>query len=233
MLVTRMLSGLPYQSYIPKPLMPPIEQPALDLCRRVDKWLATTCEPTTFASSLVDAITQPANRPTTATESASAQSAASYLLARDQVGSKHLKKINGLIRGQQGSEFRDKPVWIGSPHPSASWHVGSPPNLLSGLIKHLLADPPAHHPASLTAIFLLFRLLQIHPFADANGRTARLWSIHSIHRNIGPAYGYLQILDILWNRSRVDINSLSLTIQSENSFFPVFAYLETALKDHI
>ncbi len=124
-------------------------------------------------------------------------------------------------------------MWIGAPHPSASWHVGSPPDLLHGLIKHLLADPPAHHPASLTATLLLFRLLQIHPFVDANGRTARLWSIHTIHHRIGPACGHLKMLEMLWNRSRVDINSLSLSVQTENSFAPVFAYFETALKDHL
>ena len=156
---------------------------------------------------------------------ASSQRAVDALLTRQRASIKHLKKTNALLLDEKDVDFRKTPVWVSAPHPSASWHVGSPPDMLNGLVKGLLADPPVYHPASLTAIVQLFRLLQIHPFADGNGRTARLWSIHSIHRHIGPACGYLQLLNGLWDRARFDIHSISLAAQAEETLTPVFERL--------
>ncbi|MEQ1514555.1 MAG: Fic family protein [Lysobacteraceae bacterium] len=233
MLVTKILAGRPYQSYVPQPLMPVIEKREIDIFRRMDQWLASTVDHVAFSERIASAVAQPNNKLGASDQLASSQRAADMLLIRPRVGIKHLKKVNALLLDRQDVDFRKTPVWVSAPHPAVSWHVGSPPDMLNGMVKGLLADPPTHHPASLTAIVLLFRLLQIHPFSDGNGRTARLWSVHPIYQRIGPACGYLQLLNSLWDRARFDIHTLSLAAQSEETLSPVFDHLEATLNDLI
>ena len=230
MLVTRILAGRPYQSYVPKPLFPARDAGLIQRFREADTALAKTCNADAFSVHAVMAVVQPQNKHTAVAASPEARKALDVLLPRERAGVKQLKQANALLLGAQHGEFRDKPVWVGAPHPGLSWHVGSPPDMLPGLMKRLIEDMPAEFPASLAATILLFRLLQIHPFADGNGRTARLWSLHHIHRRIGPACGYLHLLDRLWERRHFDIHALSLRAQSEDSLDPILSHVEAILR---
>jgi hypothetical protein len=230
MLVTRMLAGRPYQSYVPKPLFPARDAGLIQRFREVDAALATTCDADAFAAHAASAVVQRQNKHTAASALPVTRKALDVLLPCERTGLKQLKQVNALLLGTSHGEFRTKPVWVGAPHPGLSWHVGSPPDMLPGLMKRLIEDMPAEFPASLAATTLLFRLLQIHPFADGNGRTARLWSLHHIHRRIGPACGYLHLLDKLWDRKRFDIHALSLAAQSEDRLDPILMHVEATLR---
>lgn len=230
MLVTRILAGRPYQSYVPKPLFPARDARLIQRFREADAALAATCNADAFAAHAALAIVQRQNKHTAMAALPAARKALDVLLPRERAGVKQLKQANALLLGASHGEFRDKPVWVGAPHPGLSWHVGSPPDMLPGLMKRLVENMPAEFPASLAATILLFRLLQIHPFADGNGRTARLWSLHHIHRRIGPACGYLRLLDNLWDRRRFDIHALSLAAQSEDTLDPIISHVEAILR---
>lgn len=231
MLVTRILAGRPYQSYVPRPIFPAVDDQLIRRFHEVDAALASTCDARAFSADAVTAIVQPRNKRSASDRFAAAQRALNTLLSKRRPGVKHLRQSNGQLTGDSGKgEFRTTPVWVGAPHPSVSWHVGSPPDMLPRLVKTLIEDMPTRFPASLAATLLLFRLLQIHPFADGNGRTARLWSLCEIHRRIGPACSYLRLLDRLWDRTRFDLNALSLAVQSDEDFTPVFSHVETLLR---
>lgn len=231
MLVTRILAGRPYQSYVPRPLFPAVDDQVIRRFDEVDAALASTCDTQAFSTDAVAAIVQPRNKRSASDRFPAAQRALETLLSKRNPGVKHLKASNGLLTSDSTrSEFRTMPVWMGAPHPGVSWHVGSPPDMLPRLVKTLVEDMPTRFPASLAATLLLFRLLQIHPFVDGNGRTARLWSLCEIHRRIGPACGYLRLLDRLWDRTRFDLNALSLAVQLDEDFTPVFSHVETLLR---
>lgn len=178
-----------------------------------------------FSSKAIAAIVQPNNKLDPSHEFRHARQAFATPVAA--AGPKQLKRANAALLGVPRSEFRTSAVWLGATHPGLSWHVGSPSEMLPGLIRKVLEIPGRLDSPSLTAVILLFRLLQIHPFADANGRTARLWAIRHIEREIGPACGFLDLIDALWDRKRIDINALSLETQTERSFDPLFDHIET------
>lgn len=222
MYVTNILGGKPYQSYIPEPLFPSVTKAQINWFQEWDGILSKACNAAVFASGLSHTVVQSINKPSSTRTLGHADTAVAQFLQRERIGLKHLKKINGVILGNRGSDLRNTPVWIGAPHPSLSWHVGSPPQMLENLMKNLLEDPPSYYPASMLAIVCLFRILQIHPFADGNGRTARFYAAWLTHGIIGPSVKFLDVLNALWQRSQLDINAISLTAQSEKSFDPIF-----------
>jgi Fic family protein len=176
-------------------------------------------------------VVQFGNKPILPGRLAAAQDASTYLLRRERLGIRPLLKAHALLLGVEEQGFRRGPVWVGAPHPSVAWHVGSPPELLRGLTQELLRDLPSTYPASLCSLVLLLRLLQVHPFNDGNGRIARLVSIHPVLLRIGPARGHLRLLDLLWDRNRFDLNRVSRETQAQDSLTPFFKQLEVTIAD--
>lgn len=224
MYVTRILVGRPYQCYIPKPLIPQISDHFLCLFQGIDRCLASSLHDESFMESMARTVVQPNNRLDSFQAIRNAQQAAEASL--NALGIKQLQKANALLLGLPSSEFRVQPVWLGAPHPGLSWHVGSPPEMIPTLVKQLLCETSLLNSPSLAAVILLFRLLQIHPFVDGNGRTARYWAIRHIQQNIGPACAFLSLIDSLWDRKNFDINAISLVAQEEKSLDPIFASIE-------
>jgi hypothetical protein len=223
MYTTQMLAGRAYQSYLPDPLVPVVSGAWIAEFRRFDRLLSRDCDAAAFTPSARDAIARAGVRHRGENRQSHASAALAALLTRERIGPKQLKQINGLLTDAGSSELRAVPVWMGAPHPGLSWHVGSPPHALNGLIKRLLQTAESDWPASLHAVMAMFRLLQIHPFVDGNGRTARFYAIWRVHRGIGPSLGFLRLLDALWDRARLDMNAVSLSAQSENSLDPILA----------
>jgi hypothetical protein len=222
MYVSNMMFGRPYQSYVPVPLFPSATKAQISWFRKWDRALAESCDVVGFAGGLSHAVVQSINKPDISNKLACVETAATQFLQWERIGLKQLKKINGAMLGIQEIDLRKTPVWISAPHPGLSWHVGSPPQLLENLMKKLLERPPREYPASMLAIVCLFRILQIHPFADGNGRTARFYAAWLIHSTIGSSVAFLEVLNTFWNQSRMDINAISLSSQLSKTLCPIF-----------
>lgn len=97
-----------------------------------------------------------------------------------------LKKIHGIMtyrtvdesgkfrKGEEGVFSGDKCIF-----------VAPPPNMINGLMKELLSwvkkNEETVHPLIMSAVFH-YEFVFIHPFADGNGRMARLWHTVMLYR---------------------------------------------------
>ena len=227
MYVTEILDGRPYQCFIPQPLFPTVEPSRVKAFEALDRALQRTADDSGFLNRAAATVAQTRNKLDAADRHAEASAALNIWLARDRLGIEQLKKANAVMTGKRQVGFRTKPVWMGAMHPSDSWHVGSPPGRLNSLMKTLIGLPSSPLPVSMQALIGLLRLLQIHPFEDGNGRTARFYAIWLAHRKLGPATCILDLLDALCDRSRFDLNAASLEVQSSGR---LDAILDRAMK---
>lgn len=220
MYVTEILSGRPYQCFIPQPLIPAIDASTCKRFAALDRLLKTEpgVEPLTevFLSKAADFVAQTRHKADAGDRLAQARKSIENLLSRKRIGIEQVKALNAALGGN--GEFRKISVWMGAPHPALSWHVGSPPGRLNGLVKNLVLLPESGMPSSLQAVIGLIRLLQIHPFADGNGRTARAYALWLGYRAIGPSEAFVARMDALCDRRRFDLNAASLQAQNSGSF---------------
>lgn len=226
MYVTEILDGRPYQCFIPQPLLPAVEASRIKAFATLDRALKNTADASVFTARAAATIAQTRNKLDAADRPAEAEAVLNAWMGRERLGIEQLKKINAALTGKQATGFRSRPVWMGALHPSDSWHVGSPPARLNGLMKKLMELPQSNLPASLQALIGLLRLLQIHPFEDGNGRVARFYAIWLVYRQLGPSIGALNLFDTLCDRPRFDLNAVSLEVQNSGRFE---AYLDRAL----
>lgn len=159
---------------------------------------------------------------------ASAAAEASHLrrIRRDE-----LIAINSLVVQKPRRRFRKEPVWVGASHPSLAWHVGSPPVKLNELVDAILAMAQSPWPITLIALVSLLRLLQVHPFIDGNGRTARLYACWLVRQRIGHSPCFLALLDALWKRSEFSINAAGVSIRDHDDWPNFFDYCLHAAAD--
>ena len=214
MYVTEILDGRPYQCFIPQPLFPAVEASRIKSFVTLDRELKRTADASMFMGRAAATIAQSRNKLDAADRPAEAEAVLNAWMGRERLGIEQLKKINAALTGKQATGFRSRQVWMGALHPSDSWHVGSPPARLNGLIKKLMELPQSNLPASLQALIGLLRILQIHPFEDGNGRVARCYAIWLVYRQLGPSIGTLNLLDALCDRPRFDLNAVSLEVQN-------------------
>lgn len=127
-------------------------------------------------------------------------------------------KANGLLTGTPGT-LRRGLVWIGSTHPADAWYVAPDPAVLPRLLSNL-ATFLNHRdlPVSLRASVALVRLLQIHPFQDANGRTARALFLATCLRSFGFQTALLQVLPSVWQMGGLQLHAASLRIRDDNDW---------------
>ena len=222
MYVTRLLNGRPYQAFIPRPVFPSIEIDHIRRFKEIDSWLKRTLDTRRFIEDAPYTIAKMERRIASSEAFSCAERAVSYALTSRSFGCKQIKRANAILTGNPSANFRPGPGWVGAPHPSMAWHVGSPPENIEQLMKAVTQPPTEKIPASLDATIRLFRILQIHPFGDGNGRTARLTALRVIHERIGPATGYLWVVTRLWNRSKSNISTLSLDSQKSENLSDVF-----------
>lgn len=108
-----------------------------------------------------------------------------------------------------------------------SSYVGSPAPRLDALVDVILAMIRQPWPTTLIAVVSLTRLLQVHPFFDGNGRTARLYACWLVRRRLGPSPLFLHLLDALWNRAEFSILGASVAIRDRNDWNPLLEYCLT------
>ncbi len=226
MYMTEILNGRPYQCFIPQPLFPAVELSRIKSFATLDRELKRNADASMFMGHAAATIAQTRNKLDAADRQAEAAAVLHTWLERERLGVEQLKKINAALTGKQTARFRSRPVWMGALHPSDSWHVGSPPARLNGLMKKLVELPQSNLPASMQSLVGLLRLLQIHPFEDGNGRVARFYAIWLVYRQLGPSIGALNLLDALCDRPRFDLNAVSLEVQNSGR---LETYLDRAL----
>lgn len=226
MYVTEVFRGRPYQCFIPQPVIPAIDKVYLSAFELLDRQCKDVqCGSADFLAEAAAYIARTETKISPGERGALATRCLSGVLSRERISAESLKKIHASLTGTTNNGFRNAPVWMGAPHPALSWHVGSPPARLNGLIKQLVELPSLRMPASMQALIGLVRLLQIHPFQDGNGRTARLYGLWLGYRRLGPSDALLRILLLLTDRTRFDLNAASIEIQNIGRFDPLFEYV--------
>lgn len=214
MYVTEMLQGRPYQCFIPVPMVPSLSKESISICRRWDNVLSQSLNGEKFNGDLAHAVAQLENRLNNEDRILHVRTGIEKWMSQRSLNVEKIIEINSALRGAKSAGFRQGPVWMGGPHPADSWHVGAPPARLKGLVKQLLSQQDSTYPTIAWAFISMLRILQIHPFADGNGRTARFYFLWLIHRKIGPSVEAISIINYLFDRKVMDINSLSKDMQA-------------------
>ena len=218
------LDGIPYLSYIPRPVLPAISDYEIKRFQQLDMLLAAEHKIENFIDAYVEVVLLNTVRKSDENAYERARLAVDYALKVRVIGKKHLIKFNQLLVGHNDETFRQRPVWLGATHPAYAWFVGSPANKLENLVDQVFKVSNLKLPASLVGLISLFRLLSIHPFSDGNGRTTRLYVIQLIHRTFGPSMMYLELLEALWDRPQFDMHAVSLAMRDREDWSELFDY---------
>jgi hypothetical protein len=208
MYVTHAIDGLPVQSFVPRPLLPSLSPGLIAAFRRIDAALSVDLHHARFAEACVRAVLRAGRSSPGQHARDSVENACAMFLQTRRCSEQSLVRLNARLVGA-GAGVRTGPAWMGGLHPSAAWHVGSPPERLRGLLTALVRLQPGGLPASLLALISMLRLLQIHPFPDGNGRTARLYACWLVARALGPTPGFPTLVEALWASPTFDIHAAS------------------------
>lgn len=229
MLITETLQGTPYQSYVPKPLRPKHSRQVISAFKDIDTILKQNLNADSFESLLPSTIGQHGSRSAFAERHLGVHAAISAVSTSQFISSKNLIAINSAVLGR-ASGYRMGPGWIGGPHPSVSWHVGAPADRLHSLVNGILCLNNKKEPVSYIAIISLMRLLQVHPFKDGNGRTARAYACWLIKKSIGPSPQFCTIINSIWCRSSFDLHAASLAIKAGEDWGILFDHVFESLE---
>lgn len=149
--------------------------------------------------------------------------ALAFIAGLERIGRAELLAINALITGYETTHFRHTPIWVGATGPSTAWHIGSPAEQLPKLMNATLSHAQrADLPASLRSTVGLMRILQIHPFRDGNGRTARVFAHWVMSRQLGNSRAIAHLLAALWCRHEFDLHSASVAVRDADDWQPYF-----------
>jgi hypothetical protein len=111
-----------------------------------------------------------------------------------------LKRGNAVLVGSRGpeSEFRSSAVWVGRVSQSESAWLGSPPKKLQMLMQQWQSLDRLVLPETLKLAIATARLLQIHPFCDGNGRTARWYGLLFVNSRLKRSRRAAEQLTRFW-----------------------------------
>ncbi len=129
-----------------------------------------------------------------------------FLMASREISSKPsvtaevLKAANARARNAAGkSSFRTGPMWVGAAHPADAWYVAPPAAHVHALLRDLFCFiNDRKWPLTLRACVAMQQLLDIHPFADGNGRTARALLLGMLVQRWGLQQGFVSALAGFW-----------------------------------
>jgi hypothetical protein len=114
-----------------------------------------------------------------------------------------LTSANGTLTGDPHAGLRSELVWMDTPHPADSWFVAPLPERLKTLTTNLLMFCAERRvPTLMRSIVLLFRLPEIHPFRDGNGRTARAAFLARCVRAFGQRRPLVTFIDTMFGFRR-------------------------------
>lgn len=228
MFVTEVLHGKPYQSYIPVPMVPAIASQYVAGFAELDRMMQASVDARVFDAAIVASLAQDNARSLLGGDGddrfGGLASAVARAFQSRKIQRRELVDLNALIVGKPQTGFRKGPAWMGAPHPAISSHVGSPAPRLDALVAAILTMAPQSWPTTLVAVVSLTRLLQVHPFFDGNGRTARLYASWLVRRRLGPSPLFLLLLDALWNRAEFSILGACVAIRDHDDWAPLLDY---------
>jgi hypothetical protein len=220
MYVTDILLGKPYQSYVPRPVAPGISASFRRDFEALDR--AILANPVDGQGAALSAVLQYDDEPTKPeSRTCGVEQALARFSGRVRFGVRDLEDANALLTQRKGEGFRRRPVWIGASHPGSSTHVGSPPGRLAALSREILSLRDQAGPVSLWAIIAMVRLLQVHPFADGNGRTARLYACWAVQHGLVGGDLFPGIIRELWIRSSFCLSSACIAIRDHEDWTPL------------
>jgi hypothetical protein len=228
------LQGRPYAAHVPDKLERAYTQflATADSFRGLDARFLEATSPTGFAETL-RLLDSSANLSGDGSRSATdprppLHRIVARLSSRARIGLSDLLEANGQLTGRARSKLRDRPVWMDATHPADSWFVAPPPGLLrDSLIDMCALAQDASLPVTLRASVSMLLMLQIHPFEDGNGRTARALYAALVRRGLGPAQEAISALAGIWAFRGMKLHSASLHLRDLGEWGP---YLELCLE---
>lgn len=134
-----------------------------------------------------------------------------------------LRSVNGLLRGLNGpADYRTNACWIGHVAAHRSMWVGSPPALIYRLMRNWELLSNAGYPTSLQIALGSQRLLQVHPFEDANARVSRWYSLSMIHTQLGGNRSIFERMQRYWKLSALERVQIALTTDKGDGWNRLF-----------
>lgn len=129
---------------------------------------------------------------------------------------------NALLCGRSGevSLWRSSPVWVGRVPRERSVFEGAAPKDISRLmiVWSKLHGRPL--PMSLLIAISMMRFLQIHPFLDGNGRTARWVALRFARRHSFSINGFDSLILRVWAKGAAFRHACSASIVEEGDWGP-------------
>lgn len=231
MFLTEISRGQVFQSYVPAPVWPRFDSTTRREFERVDEAIAASVGAPLDPAQVVGLLV---HERVDAPERALGVSAAlDWLAACERMRRSDFFRLNAHVVGFETSSFRKTPVWMGGPTPATAWHVGSPAAQLDRLCDDVLRlSQQDGLPASLRALVALVRILQVHPFRDGNGRTARLYAWWLLRRRFGESPMALRLLAALWHRDQFDLHAASVSIRNDEDWSPLFQRVQAVVGQH-
>jgi hypothetical protein len=215
MFVTRVVKGRIFEYHVPDTILPVLPPGAATWFTELDRRLAPDIDETTFLRLIAPVVLRPTRLRTGDIERM--ERAFHGLRSARRVAPGDLLAANNVLVGASHPSFRTGSSWVGAPRPDIAWSVGAPADMVPALVARILDATSRQGSPSYGALVAMVRLLQVHPFDDGNGRTARLHAAAHIHRRIGPSRALCSLLLALRDRSRFDWNSIYASLrQTEN-----------------
>lgn len=234
MYVTRMLGRIPYQCFLPRPIVPEFSIDLRNNFKALEvKLIGLNSDNESYIEKSSIVIAQARNKFGSNDRGLNARESVLRFFETQHVGVSQLTKIHASLTGVKNRGLRNGLAWVGSQHPGTSWHVGSPPEQLNSLIKKLLTFDHNKLPSTLWATTAMLRILQIHPFADGNGRVARFYALWLLYKRMGPSTIAAEAINSLFDRSVLDLQSLSLHAQVSGDFNEIYKLVSTHIENSI
>lgn len=218
----RVLNGKPFNCYVPSPMYKMAQiRPYVTQFRKIEQTFEKLDqEASSFNRLLSSAASGSAlnGGVVTVEEGERFTEAVAYLRKIKIIRAEHLPLAHRLLTDIVGNEFRQDHVWLNGTHPSMSWFVGPPPEMVKKLASQCLQVLDDKELASsLRASVCMVRLMQIHPFLDANGRLARaVFCAHALNSRVSVEL-FLPYLQRLWlNGGHWLATQLNLLQNTEN-----------------
>ena len=231
MYVTQSYLGKPYQAYVPDTIKPRFDPKGYGFWQDLDSWLIQNSIEQEFDERLplvVDLKFR--SKSAIGLKGVDAKSVVREAMLAKTVDEREVKSWNRLLTNGLRQAYRDGVGFVGSSDPALAWHIGSPKEKIPLVMSKLLSFQGSSLPVTYVAIVSLMRMLAVHPFIDGNGRTARLYSAWLIRKSLAPSPLFLDIIESLWDREKVNLHYAAELIKTEENWDYLFGAVQKSLE---
>lgn len=196
-------------------IAPPLSDAVLKRFIAVDHALGSSTS-SLAAADLVDFVANGFALRNPDSERTASASAAFHLLSGSISGDllAELTRANSLLCGQSGmpSTWRAAPVWVGRVPRERSVAEGADPKEIPRLMAVWSKLHERSLPLSLLIAVSTLRFLQIHPFLDGNGRSARWMALRLARRNPSLFDGLSALILGVWAKGAAFRHACSASV---------------------